>query len=227
MSKQETVKDLVYYLSLPYTITLKPDDEGDYIARVHELSGCVAHGGDQKEALDNLRTVQEAWIQECLESGKSIPEPEPEQDGLPSGKWLQRVPRSLHRRLTQMATNEGVSLNALVTSMLSDAVSARSVHNQFRDYFKVWIDEVGLPAASHGIVPIDQLDRWDASLGFAGHWGGHWTLSGRQHHYGDLLLGLNAAQKLIAASDESTDAYDPKKEIPRYSRKETTATARR
>src|ERR1051326_4984790 len=121
MNKEEAVKDLVYYLSLPYTITLRPDEEGDYIARIKELPGCVAHGEDKQEALENLRNVQQAWIQECLDSKSHIPEPE-EEEVLPSGKWVQRVPRTLHQRLTRLAKAESVSLNQLVTSMLSEAI---------------------------------------------------------------------------------------------------------
>ena len=44
---------------------------------------------------------------------------------LPSGKWLQRVPRTLHRDLIRLAERERVSLNQLVTSLLSEAVGAR------------------------------------------------------------------------------------------------------
>ena len=44
---------------------------------------------------------------------------------LPSGKWLQRAPRTLHRDLIRLAERERVSLNQLVTSLLSEAVGAR------------------------------------------------------------------------------------------------------
>lgn len=46
-------------------------------------------------------------------------------EDLPSGKWLQRVPRTLHRDLIRLAERERVSLNQLVTSLLSEAVGAR------------------------------------------------------------------------------------------------------
>lgn len=42
-----------------------------------------------------------------------------------SGKFVQRIPRSLHEKLARLAEREGVSLNTLVTSILSEAVSAR------------------------------------------------------------------------------------------------------
>ena len=44
---------------------------------------------------------------------------------LPSGKWVQRVPRSLHKKLVSTAKREGVSLNQLVTSVLAAAVGKR------------------------------------------------------------------------------------------------------
>ena len=46
-------------------------------------------------------------------------------EDLPSGKWLQRVPRTLHRDLIRLAERERVSLNQLVTALLSEAVGAR------------------------------------------------------------------------------------------------------
>ncbi|HEY7160250.1 MAG TPA: type II toxin-antitoxin system HicB family antitoxin [Acidobacteriota bacterium] len=118
------MKDLKYYMSLPYTVILRLDDEGDYIARVDELQGCSAHGKTAQEALDNLQEVKELWVTDALENGESIPEPSSESP-LPSGKWVQRVPRSLHGRLVAAAKREGVSLNQLVTSILAEAVGVR------------------------------------------------------------------------------------------------------
>ena len=46
-------------------------------------------------------------------------------EDLPSGRWLQRVPRTLHRDLIRLAERERVSLNQLVTALLSEAVGAR------------------------------------------------------------------------------------------------------
>ena len=43
------------------------------------------------------------------------------------GQWRQRVPRSLHEKLKIRAAQEGVSLNALVTSVLAEAVGKRAL----------------------------------------------------------------------------------------------------
>src|SRR5260370_14216805 len=119
--KNEVMKDAEYYRSLRYGIALRKDDEGDWIARVEELPGCVAHGDSVAEALEHLEEIKTAWIDDAIESGETVPEPKAEDD-LPSGKWLQRVPRSLHKGLAEIAEKEGVSLNQLVTTVLAEAV---------------------------------------------------------------------------------------------------------
>jgi antitoxin HicB len=111
------------YLKLPYTIRLRRDDEGDWIARVEELKGCTAHGSNRAEALDQLDEAKRDWIQAALEDHIEIPLPEPEED-LPSGKWVQRVSRSLHNELRRMAKAEGTSLNQLVAMILSAYVGS-------------------------------------------------------------------------------------------------------
>lgn len=113
------------YMDLPYTKILRRDDEGDVVGRIRELPGCTAHGSTDAEALENLRDMQALWIQDCIDSGQAVPCPEPE--ALLSGKWVQRVPRSLHGRLANLAKREGVSLNQLVTSILSQSLASRDL----------------------------------------------------------------------------------------------------
>ncbi len=43
----------------------------------------------------------------------------------PSGKWVQRVPRSLYLKLTVLAKAEGVSLNQFVTAVLAEAAGKK------------------------------------------------------------------------------------------------------
>ena len=123
--KNEITKKRDYFRTLPYGIILRKDDEGDWVARVAELPGCTAHGSTQAEALKNLDEVMELWLEDALISGAVIPEPRTA-ERLPSGKWLQRVPRSLHKKLAELAEREDVSLNQLVTSLLSEAVGRRN-----------------------------------------------------------------------------------------------------
>jgi antitoxin HicB len=119
-------KTIAHYLDLPYTIVLKRDDEGDFVGRIEELQGCVAHGKNEGEAIQNLKKMQELWIKDCIDAREPVPPPK-EDDILPSGKWVQRVPRSLHKKLVEQASREEVSLNQLVSTMLAEAVGGRAM----------------------------------------------------------------------------------------------------
>jgi antitoxin HicB len=125
----KTTTTLDDYLALPYTIILQRDEDGDVVARIKELDGCVADGENEEQALIALRSMKKLWLEMALKKGASIPKPETEDD-LPSGKWLQRVPRSLHKKLADLSKDEGVSLNQLVTSMLSEAVGLKNAQRQ-------------------------------------------------------------------------------------------------
>jgi antitoxin HicB len=120
------MKNLQYYLSLPYTIVLKKDEDGDTVARVQELQGCSAHGSTQQEALSNIAEAMGLWISDALEKHHPVPEPEPEEE-LPSGKWVQRVPRSLHHKVAEQAKREGVSLNQWVSTVLAETIGERKI----------------------------------------------------------------------------------------------------
>jgi antitoxin HicB len=120
-SRDKKLKD---YMKLPYTVMLKRDEEGDFIARIKEFEGCVADGQDEMEALGNLEQVKELWIETALKANQSIPLPD--DDELPSGKFLTRVPRSLHKSLIEIAEREGVSLNQLVTIALAEAAGRKA-----------------------------------------------------------------------------------------------------
>jgi predicted RNase H-like HicB family nuclease len=110
------------YLALPYTMMVRwsADDEL-FVARIKEIEECVGHGESPADALSMLRDNLEAFVEFSLERGDAIPMPQGN-DALPSGKWLQRVPRTLHRRIIECAADEGVSLNTYVTSCLATAV---------------------------------------------------------------------------------------------------------
>ena len=60
------------------------------------------------------------------------PIPKPGELGRQSGKWVQRVPKSIHLRLVNRAREEGVSLNTLVIMMLSESLTdVPSVHKRW------------------------------------------------------------------------------------------------
>lgn len=122
---------IMKYMGMPYTIILRQDEEGDFIAQIEELQGCLAHGETEGSAIKNLREAQEFWIRDSLESGHPIPDPQAEEI-MPSGKWLQRAPKSIHKRLIEFAKRENVSLNSFVVSVLSRAVGYSEASTSFQ-----------------------------------------------------------------------------------------------
>ena len=107
-------------MNLPYSFVVqhRVDEDGEcYVSRVIELDGCHSHGKTKEEALDNLREAMEGYIEVKLEYGDSIPEPV-QIDGF-NGKFLLRLPKTLHQRLSYEADREGVSLNQYALYKLS------------------------------------------------------------------------------------------------------------
>jgi antitoxin HicB len=115
------------YLQLPYRILLIPDrdDQGrtGWVAEIDELPGCLSQGATPEKAVGRVRQAMLDWIGAALEDGKEIPEPG--EAAAYSGRFLLRIPRSLHAELAREAEREGVSLNQFVTSALAAAVGWR------------------------------------------------------------------------------------------------------
>lgn len=118
------------YLALPYTFVLKRDEDGAVIATVAELPGCMADGATEAEAVENLKDVQASWIRAALKAGTDIPTPREAAYDLPSGRWVQRAPKTLHARLVAAAQEEATSLNQLVVSLISEGLALRGAWRQ-------------------------------------------------------------------------------------------------
>jgi len=108
------------YIKLPYNIILRyvEDESGSYyFATVQELDGCMSDGETPEEAYANIREAMEGWIETKLESGFTVPTPFDYEKY--SGKFVLRLPKSLHARLASEAEKEGVSLNQYTLYKLS------------------------------------------------------------------------------------------------------------
>jgi antitoxin HicB len=115
-----------YYLKLPYTIEIIHDEGEEYsgwFAKVVELPGCMTQADTLDELEEMIQDAMRAWIETALEDGYPIPEPRTEESY--SGKFVVRVPKSLHRDLVDAAEREGVSLNTFVNTALSRIIGSR------------------------------------------------------------------------------------------------------
>jgi antitoxin HicB len=106
-----------------YAVMLSPlpeEDGGGWLAVVPDLPGCMSDGENGHDALENALDAIESWKEEAEELGRPIPEPDSSM-----GQWRQRVPKTLHETLKQVARHEGVSLNALVAAILAESIGRR------------------------------------------------------------------------------------------------------
>ncbi len=109
---------------IEYPFELRPltDDEGGgWLVVYPDLPGCMSDGETPEKAMDNGKDALAAWLKAAEDTGREVPRP----GDLPSGKFIARVPRSLHARLTARAKQEGVSMNALVSTYLAESLGRR------------------------------------------------------------------------------------------------------
>jgi antitoxin HicB len=117
-------KPLDYYLSLKYTVSIEEAPEGGYFIQIKDLTGCMSQGETIEEALENIEEARRLWMESMYEDGNEIPLPGSAEKPY-SGKFNIRIPKSLHRKLDEMAEEEGVSLNHYLVSTLSRAVGMK------------------------------------------------------------------------------------------------------
>ena len=120
VSKTER-KPLEYYLGLKYAVTIIPDVTGGFVAKIEDLPGCFSQGETLEETYQNIEEARRLWMESMYEDGNEIPLPGSSEKQY-SGKFNIRIPKSLHRKLDEMAEQEGVSLNHYLVSTLSRAV---------------------------------------------------------------------------------------------------------
>jgi antitoxin HicB len=113
-------------LARPYTRELIKNEDGTWFARVVEFPGCMTEGETAEAAIENLDEAMAAWVEVKLEDHDAIPAPLSTDQY--SGKFLTRVPKTLHRELARRADLEGVSLNQFVLVALSRCVGVACTH---------------------------------------------------------------------------------------------------
>lgn len=108
------------YKKMPYTYMVQPisDESGNYFyGRILELDGCQSTGDSFEEAYESLQEAMEGWIEAKLANGFEVPIPI-NFDKF-SGKFVLRLPKSLHYKLAVEAQKEGISLNQYALYKLS------------------------------------------------------------------------------------------------------------
>lgn len=137
MKKQSIVREIPTAVPLypfeAYSHVIQPisaEDGGGFMITFPDLPGCMSDGATQAEAGKNGRDAFLAWVSSVVHDGQEVPAPAFKLDAIlppASGKFVARVPKSLHARLAERAKREGVTMNALVVALLAEGIGRKQV----------------------------------------------------------------------------------------------------
>lgn len=95
-----------------------------YIARVPAFEGLAAHGDTPEEATHEACAAAEGMIATLRARDRHVPDPDASADF--SGQLRLRLPKSLHARLSALASADDVSLNNLLLGLISEGIARRT-----------------------------------------------------------------------------------------------------
>jgi antitoxin HicB len=118
------MKNLADY---PFEIRpLSAGEGGGYLISYPDFSECISDGETVEEAIANGHDALKATIDAL--AARNFPVPAPNSGGVASGKFVARVPKTIHAQLATRAKAEGVSLNTLVLAFIAEGLGRRENH---------------------------------------------------------------------------------------------------
>ena len=115
-------------MNLKYTTQITEiaaEDGGGYLIEIPLLKGCVSDGETIAGALENIKEAKEEWFKYMLEN--NLPIPEPADVSKYSGKFVVRIPKTLHKTISEQSKLEGLSLNQYVANSLAYVAGQKQV----------------------------------------------------------------------------------------------------
>ena len=89
------MKNIEYYLKLPYHLEIMPDIyEGGYVASYPELPGCLTCADTLEEVITNALDAKKAWIETALEDGDTIQEPKYNEETIAALKEAEEISKN-------------------------------------------------------------------------------------------------------------------------------------
>lgn len=107
-----------------YPFEIRPlteEEGGGYLISYPDFNMCISDGDTIEEAIANGKEALQATIAALEAEGRPVPEPS--STNTMSGKFVVRVPKTLHAQLANRSKSEGVSLNTLVVSYVAAGIA--------------------------------------------------------------------------------------------------------
>jgi len=99
-----------------YRVTWSEEDQ-EYVGLCTEFPSLSWLDESQELALKGIRELVADTIKDMKDNKEKVPEPFSTRKY--SGKFMVRIPPEVHRKLAELAAEEGVSINRLVSARLS------------------------------------------------------------------------------------------------------------
>lgn len=112
----------------PYRVTVAwSAEDGVYVARIPKLEGIL--GLDERDPARAIRqAIERGWEALAALTDHKHPLPEPDSGSKkPSGQFYVRLLPEIHASLREWAEEEGLSMNALISHILTAATTQRTV----------------------------------------------------------------------------------------------------
>ena len=134
-------KTIDEYMAIDYPFIVSPfNEEGfsGYKAFLIDIPAIESLGLTPEEALSDFNEVKKEWFMFAMAKGITIPEPD---TGLPatleySGRITLRIPKALHRKVSERAFLDGVSLNAYLNEVIQQGMAtaaAERIYNSIEN----------------------------------------------------------------------------------------------
>lgn len=127
MAIKKKIKDIKYYMNLPwtYTVETEQDEKGKkvYVVHVNELEGIATDAPTVEEAMKLIKEVLEAAFEMYLENGEEIPEPKDLEKY--KGNIAYRTSPSRHYSLVKEAQKKNLSISQLIDNAIDSILRKR------------------------------------------------------------------------------------------------------
>lgn len=115
-----------HFEDYPFEIRpLTAAEGGGFLVTFPDLPGCMADGETPEEAIAEARGAFSCWMDAHKADGRKVPVPGKSASPV---RFMQRLPRSLHAELKQLAASDGVSINTMATVLIAEGIGARAHH---------------------------------------------------------------------------------------------------
>ncbi len=112
-----------------YPFEIRPlsiEEGGGFLISYPDFSECISDGETVEEAIANGRDALAGTIAALHATGHPVPKPN--SGGVVSGKFVARIPKSMHAQLGARAKADGVSLNSMVIALIAEGLGKRAPH---------------------------------------------------------------------------------------------------